>query len=174
MSTFLDTEHSPVGRGDGSDPAAEAQHSADIADMMASRAEAHAGRADESAAAAKDWATIAQNYSQATSLTLERTAFDSRRAATASARGSAGSGKPQHLAGMARMLVLGVFVGFALSILGYVAVVRIVHDTIGTTQGPVVYDTHPAPPETLMPNDKDAGPGHDVITPGRDSQPYPR
>lgn len=148
MSTHLDTSLKPPGRGDGSDPTAEAQHSADIADMMAVRAEAHAGRAADQATEAKRYAELAQ-----------------ARAATAhtSAEGAVRGG---FTVVAVAMLALGALLGVALSVLTYLAVVRIVHDTVGPAEQRVINDIRTPPAD--MPTDKDAGPGGiDVITPGR-------
>lgn len=115
MSTDLDSPRSPRGRGDGSHPAAPAEQSADIADMMAMRAESHAGRAGEWASDAKRYADMAKIRSSTCAATA--TVLWERHAIVAFV-----------------MIALGVVLGFALSVLSYVAVVRIVHDTVGSTE----------------------------------------
>lgn len=175
MSTHLDTPHSPPGRGDGSGRASEAAHSADIADMMAIRAEAHAGRANGWAGDAKDYADIAETYSGTAGMRADRAAIAADRAVVAADRGTAATQQVRNTVGAIAMLALGVVLGCALTIVGYLAVVRIVHDTVGTSQERIVYDTRTAPPDSPMPSEKDAGPGgSDVTTPGRDAEPRPR
>lgn len=175
MSTRLDPPHSPPGHGDSSDGAAAAEHSADIADMMATRAEAHAGRADDWATAAKDYAGIAETCSGTAGIRADCAAIDAERAVMAADRGAAASDRMRTTVAAIAMLACGVILGFVLSVVGYLAVVRVVHDTIGTVQERVVYDTRTLPAEVPMPSDKDAGPaGRDALMPVRDPQQLPR
>lgn len=157
MSTQLETSQSQQARGRSGDPAAAAEHSADIADMMAIRAEGHPGRADGWARDAKHYADLAETRSSTAQLGGDR--------ATAAAR------EVRHTVFAIAMLAIGFFLGIALGVAGYDTVVRIVHNTTGITEHYIVYDTRTAEPDSPMPseapNDKDAVPGgSDKTTPG--------
>jgi hypothetical protein len=88
--------------------------------------------------------------------------------ATAEAQHSADIADQARTAPSVAMLALGALLGVALSVLTYLAVVRIVHDTVGPAEQRVINDIRT--PLADKPTDKDAGPGGiDEITPGRDA-----
>lgn len=162
MSTYLDTPQAQQGRGDSDDSAAAAEHSADIADMMAIRAEAHAGRAG-------GWARDAQHYADLAEIRSSTAQLGGDRA-TAAAR------EARHTVHAIAMLALGIVLGIALTVAGYDTVVRIVHNTVGITEQRIVYDTRTVQPDSLMPSDapsdKDALPGgSDTTAPGPTNLP---
>ncbi|ORW10592.1 hypothetical protein [Mycobacterium kyorinense] len=153
MSTYLDTPQAQQGRSDSDDSAAAAEHSADIADMVAIRAESHAGRAG-------GWARDAQHYAVLAEIRSSTAQLGGGRA-TAAAR------EVWHTVAIA-MLALGLVFGIALSVAVDDAVVRIVHNTVGITQERIVHDTRAVQPDSLMPSegprDKDAVPGGSATT----------
>ncbi|ORW24574.1 hypothetical protein AWC17_03270 [Mycobacterium nebraskense] len=117
------------------DPAAAAQHSADIADMMAGRCEGHAARAHDSADSAEHYAGLAQLRADAAEFSASRADLnaDSTRDAVAQVR---------HMTHAITMLALGVLIGFLLAVLAYVVMVLVLGNTGPTPRPHNVYDNH--------------------------------
>lgn len=117
------------------DPAAAAQHSADIADMMAGRCEGHAARAHDSADSAEHYAGLAQLRADAAEFSASRADLnaDSARDLVAHAR---------RMSHTISMLALGVLIGFLLAVLAYVAMVLVIGNTDPTPRPHNIYDNH--------------------------------
>jgi hypothetical protein len=150
------TEHTLVGEPDqasphvpiGSytdDPAANARHSADIADMMADRSEGHAQRSQHSADDAKHLADLAEIYCHTGEIHADRANNAAEHARF----------KAQHVgsepAAASLLVFVSVLAGFLLAILAF-----LVAALICIKAGHVAHDTHgePAPTHAAKTSDR--------------------